>query len=120
MNLSQNSNLSNAERLRFMPEEVLRAYPFIEQWADTDAKMVQLENISIHINEAKNYPDEDFLENIMDMVRDLMPQSGQKVAAFKDLLEALELKQSETTSASDYAREELAKADTILAHLLIG
>lgn len=116
MNLN-NSNMSTSERVRYLPEAILTAYPFICDWAESDIKLETVINIQVHISEADNFPEEDFLEPIMIMVRGLMPKSGSKLSDFKELLDRLKTLQLYTNNASDCAREELSKADELLEKL---
>ena len=114
---ANNSNLSVDEAVRYMPEEIKQRYPFIERMAGQPDYEEALCNIDGHISEAKGFPSEDFLEGVMEKIQMLMPATGAKVAAFKEILEELQRIQDETARTTEYSMDELCKAEKIIASL---
>ena len=114
---ANNGNLSVDEAIRYMPEEIKLRYPFLEALTGQPNYQDALCDIDVHISEAKGFPREDFLEDVMENVKMLMPATGAKVAAFKEVLAELQRIQDETVRTTEYSLEELKKAENIIASL---
>ena len=111
------SNMTIVEKIAYMPESILREYPFLESIEETNDYQESLSDIQNYIQESKGFPAEDFLQDIIEQVQDLMPKTGGKIDAFKRILEALDDIAQTTMYATEYSREQLNKAEAVIEAL---
>ena len=114
-----NSSQSATEICRYAIPSIIADYPIIEQWASDSEKLNSIydihSDIQTHLSEARQYPEEDFLEGIIAQVRCLMPKTGAKVKDFQELLDDLDKLQLATARATEYGMDELCKAEAALS-----
>ena len=89
----------------------------IESLIEGGIALDQIKGAEAHIQEARaQYPDEDFLEGVADVIREVAANvRGQNKAQLQHALEMLDDIAQMQLHASDYGRDELRKLEKLIA-----